>query len=287
MPKANVLLTLNSYIESLTELRQILADFRSRGLSLGFVPTMGALHTGHKNLVEKSVAENDQTLVSIFVNPTQFNNADDLKNYPRTLEKDLDFLSDIPNLHVFAPTIQSIYPENETFVAMDLGSLGQVLEGQFRPGHFDGVVHVVHNLFKLVQPNRAYFGKKDFQQLAIIRKLQTHYKFPIEIVGCETVRESSGLALSSRNLRLSESDKVDSLIIYQTLQLCQSQKKNLNPKELKQWATDFFKQGNLTLEYLEIVCVDDLSNASDWSKPTVCCIAAFCGDVRLIDNMEL
>jgi pantoate--beta-alanine ligase len=287
LPKANVLLTLNSHIESTSVLHQILADFKSRGLSIGFVPTMGALHIGHRNLVEKSVSENDQTFVSIFVNPAQFNNADDLNNYPRTLEKDLIFLADIPNLQVFAPTIQSIYPENESFSAMDLGALGQVLEGQFRPGHFDGVVHVVHNLFQLVQPDRAYFGKKDFQQLAIIRKLQAHYKFPIDIVGCETVREPSGLALSSRNLRLSESQKSDALIIYETLRFCKTQKNKLAPQELKQLATDFFLQGNLTLEYLEIVNVDDLLVAADWSKPTVCSIAAFCGEVRLIDNMEL
>jgi pantoate--beta-alanine ligase len=221
------------------------------------------------------------------VNPTQFNNQEDLALYPRTLDADLDLLKTIKNGIVFVPSVADIYPENTSFKPFDLGNLDKVMEGKHRPGHFDGVVHVVHNLFEIVQPTKAYFGQKDFQQLAVIRKMNAHYGFPIEIIACETLRENTGLAMSSRNMRLSELEKKESLIIWQTLQFVKDNKVNFLPNELLVKATDYFKSGNLTLEYLDIVEVDSLEEAQDWESQTVCCIAAYCGKVRLIDNLLL
>jgi pantoate--beta-alanine ligase len=269
------------------ELKSVLNSFTIAGKSIGFVPTMGALHEGHKALVDKASEENELVVISIFVNPTQFNNQEDLALYPRTLDADLDLLKTIKNGIVFVPTVSDIYPENTSFKPFDLGILDKVMEGKHRPGHFDGVVHVVHNLFKIVEPTKAYFGQKDFQQLAVIRKMNAHYGFPIEIIACETLRENTGLAMSSRNMRLSELEKKESLIIWQTLQFVKDNKVNFLPNELLVKATDYFKSGNLTLEYLDIVEVDSLEEAQDWKSQTVCCIAAYCGKVRLIDNLLL
>jgi pantoate--beta-alanine ligase len=269
------------------ELKSVLNSLTIAGKSIGFVPTMGALHEGHKALVDKASEENELVVISIFVNPTQFNNQEDLALYPRTLDADLDLLKTIKNGIVFVPTVSDIYPENTSFKPFDLGILDKVMEGKHRPGHFDGVVHVVHNLFKIVEPTKAYFGQKDFQQLAVIRKMNAHYGFPIEIIACETLRENTGLAMSSRNMRLSEQEKKESLIIWQTLQFVKDNKVNFSPNELLIKAIDFFKSGNLTLEYLDIVEVDSLEEAQDWESQTVCCIAAYCGKVRLIDNLLL
>jgi pantoate--beta-alanine ligase len=269
------------------ELKSVLNSFTIAGKSIGFVPTMGALHEGHKALVDKASEENELVVISIFVNPTQFNNQEDLALYPRTLDADLDLLKTIKNGIVFVPSVADIYPENTSFKPFDLGILDKVMEGKHRPGHFDGVVHVVHNLFKIVEPTKAYFGQKDFQQLAVIRKMNAHYGFPIEIIACETLRENTGLAMSSRNMRLSELEKKESLIIWQTLQFVKDNKVNFLPNELLVKATDYFKSGNLTLEYLDIVEVDSLEEAQDWESQTVCCIAAYCGKVRLIDNLLL
>ena len=269
------------------ELKTVLNSFKIAGKSIGFVPTMGALHEGHKTLVDKASKENELVVISIFVNPTQFNNQEDLALYPRTLEADLDLLKTIENGIVFVPSVTDIYPENTSFKPFDLGILDKVMEGKHRPGHFDGVVHVVHNLFEIVEPTKAYFGQKDFQQLAVIRKMNAHYGFPIEIIACETLRENTGLAMSSRNMRLSEQEKKESLIIWQTLQFVKDNKVNFLPDELIIKATDHFKSGNLTLEYLDIVEVDSLEEAINWDSQTVCCIAAYCGKVRLIDNLLL
>jgi pantoate--beta-alanine ligase len=255
-------------IKTARELNDSLKTARLKKKIVGFVPTMGALHNGHLSLVKRAFLENHFVVVSIFVNPTQFNNQEDLKHYPRTLEKDIDLLSSFENLIIFAPNIEEIYPENEVFTPIDLGGLDKVLEGEFRPGHFQGVVHVVHNLFRLIMPNKAYFGMKDFQQLAIIKFMNKHYGFPLEIVACETLREETGLAMSSRNMRLSEHDKG-----------------NFSPKELQVKAIEFFKLGKLELEYLAIVDSETLKEADDWMSSNVCCIAAYCGEVRLIDNL--
>ncbi|MEN9303531.1 MAG: hypothetical protein RL264_1960 [Bacteroidota bacterium] len=277
----------SSLVTTSKDLKSVLQNFQLENYNIGFVPTMGALHSGHKKLIVKALEENQKVIVSIFVNPTQFNNANDLLAYPRHLEQDLNFLSDLENVTVFAPSVTDIYPENEVFHPMTLGEIAQVMEGEFRPGHFDGVVHVVHNLFHLVRPQKAYFGKKDYQQLAIIRAMNVHYGFPIEIIAVDTERAENGLALSSRNLRLSSQQLEEALHIWKTLDWLKSNFNHLPFNVLKNEAVTYFQKGKLRLEYLQIVNQNTLQEISSKSEPAVCCIAAYCGEVRLIDNLEL
>ncbi|MFM6934455.1 MAG: pantoate--beta-alanine ligase [Flavobacteriales bacterium] len=278
MSKVTVIYT----ADELQEFRQKLTE---QNLSLGFVPTMGALHQGHISLIQKSTEENDFTLISIFVNPKQFNNSEDLKQYPRTLEADLTLLDGFKNCVVFAPNEAELYPENDGFVPMELGQIGRVLEGAFRPGHFEGVVHVVHHLFRLAQANQAYFGQKDFQQLAIIRLLTKHYGFQTRIIACPTIREASGLAMSSRNMRLTKSEREESLIIIETLRFVEQSKNIKSVSETLAQARSLFQQSSLSLEYLAIVDPETLSEITDWQENQICCVAAHCGSVRLIDNL--
>lgn len=275
----------NKLFTTSKDLKSALSLLRDNGFSIGFVPTMGALHAGHLSLVEKALSQNDWVVISIFVNPAQFNSQEDLAQYPSTLDSDLMLLGPKKKCIIFHPEIKEIYPSNESFAPMDLKGFDDVMEGKFRPGHFSGVVHVVHNLFQIVKANRAYFGLKDFQQLAIIRKMVSHFNIPIEIVSSETVREPSGLAMSSRNIRLNKADIQAALIIYKTLQFVKENKSKMNPHSLKVAAIEFFKSGNLFLEYLEIVDEKTLNYAEDWRTPKVCCIAAYCNKVRLIDNI--
>jgi pantoate--beta-alanine ligase len=268
--------------EALQQFRQKLNE---NSQTLGFVPTMGALHNGHVSLIKKSTEENDYTLISIFVNPKQFNNSEDLKQYPRTLDADLSLLEGLSNCVVFAPDEAALYPKNDGFIPMELGSIGRVLEGAFRPGHFEGVVHVVHNLFRLVEANQAYFGQKDFQQLAIIRLLTKHFGFQTRIIACPTVRETNGLAMSSRNMRLSEKERQDALIIIETLRLVEASKNKHSIQETLVTARSLFEQGSLSLEYLAIVDPETLNELTEWQEKQICCIAAHCGSVRLIDNL--
>lgn len=272
-------------IHTAKELRQFRQKLNENSQTLGFVPTMGALHNGHVSLIKKSTEENDYTLISIFVNPKQFNNSEDLKQYPRTLDADLTLLEGLINCVVFAPDEEELYPKNDGFIPMELGSIGRVLEGAFRPGHFEGVVHVVHNLFRLVEANQAYFGQKDFQQLAIIRLLTKHFGFQTRIIACPTVRESNGLAMSSRNMRLSEKERQDALIIIETLRLVASSKSKHSIQETLVAARSLFEQGSLSLEYLAIVDPETLNELTEWQEKQICCIAAHCGSVRLIDNL--
>jgi pantoate--beta-alanine ligase len=261
------------------------AQMSAEQKQIGFVPTMGALHEGHLSLIKKASSENDVVVVSIFVNPKQFNQSADLQAYPRMLEADKALLSGIDNLLIFAPNETEMYPNDLPFSPMPLGKIGVLLEGIHRPGHFEGVVHVVHHLFALVQPHRAYFGQKDFQQLAIIRQLNTYYGFGIDIIGCETIREPDGLAMSSRNLRLNSKDRENAVSISKALQFI---KKNVGKKpieKVKQDAGSIIEQAGLKIEYLEIVDPMTLENCTEWQQLQVCCIAAFCGEVRLIDNM--
>lgn len=262
-----------------------IGKLKDQNQSIGFVPTMGALHEGHLAIIERAAKENDYAVVSIFVNPTQFNNTEDLANYPRTLEEDLKLLSNLSNVYVFQPEVSEVYAENIFFDPMPLGYLASLMEGKYRPGHFDGVVHVVHNLFRLVQPTRAYFGKKDYQQLAIIRMLVNHYQFPIEIVACETWRSNVGLALSSRNKRLSPQGIQDALIIWKTLSFIKERKNTSSILDVKTAAISFFSKGSLSLEYLEFMNENTLMPAASWEEPVVCFIAAYCEGVRLIDNI--
>lgn len=269
-------------------LNEALASLKEAKKSVGFVPTMGALHEGHLALVKRALSESDIVVVSIFVNPTQFNNMQDLDKYPRMLKADVDLLNSIGEVIVFAPSVEEVYPENDAYTPLDLEGIDNVMEGEFRPGHFQGVVHVVRNLFQIVQPDQAYFGLKDFQQVAVIRLLTKKYNFPIQIIACPTLRETNGLAMSSRNLRLTEKEREDALIIIQTLKYIQSLKATKTPKEAKELAMDYFSNGKLRLEYLEIVNGANLKSLdNEWNEYSVVCLAAFCGAVRLIDNLEL
>ena len=271
-------------------LSQIVLELKKKGKTIGFVPTMGALHKGHLSLIKQSQKENDHTVVSIFVNPLQFNNADDLKNYPRTIDSDLEKIkkTSIKNTIVYLPIYEELFPKNDAFVLTDLNGMDKVMEGEFRPGHFNGVVHVVHNLFKHVQPKSAYFGEKDFQQLAIIKHITKKYCFDIEIKSCKTMRDKNGLALSSRNSLLNEEEKNKALILYSTLVEIKKQKENLSPKEALEMAHTLFKKSTLKLEYIHIVDSKTLSMlSSEWHKNSTCCIATQCGNVRLIDCMSI
>ena len=260
-------------------------QMRANQKQIGFVPTMGALHQGHLSLVKQACAANDVVVVSIFVNPKQFNQSADLQAYPRMLEADLALLNGLENLVIFAPNEQEMYPNDLPFSPMPLGRIGQLLEGAHRPGHFEGVVHVVHHLFALMKPHKAYFGQKDFQQLAIIRLLNTFYGFGIDIIGCETVREADGLAMSSRNLRLNAQERQNALAISQALHFVKNLAGTRTIEQVKKEACAIIKQAGLTIEYLEIVDPDTLENCVQWQKEQVCCVAAICGKVRLIDNM--
>lgn len=270
-------------------LKEAIVSKLKPGSTIGFVPTMGALHEGHLALIERAHKENEVVVVSIFVNPTQFNNPIDLEKYPRMIDADARKLEELGfSTLLFAPSVEEVYPENDTYDPIDLSGLDKVMEGKFRPGHFQGVVHVVRNLFQIVEPNNAYFGQKDFQQLAIIRHMTKSLKFKINIVGCDTLRQSNGLAMSSRNLRLNEQQKEDALILFKTLHYIKKHKDSFKPQELRSMAIQFFQESDLKLEYLDIVDAANLSSLqNDWSEQSVCCIAAFCGDVRLIDNMLL
>ncbi len=276
-------------VTTIQELEKLLALHRSLKNNIGLVPTMGALHEGHASLVRKSVGENRVTVVSIFVNPTQFNDKNDLLKYPRTLEADITLLETCGTDIVFAPTIDEVYPEEDTRT-FSYPPLDQVMEGKFRPGHFNGVCQIVSKLFLITRPARAYFGEKDFQQLAIIREMVRQYPFDIEIIGCPIVRENDGLALSSRNMRLSPTQRRQALTISKTLFAAQKQTGEYTLPKLKKWVEhEIEKAEGLELEYFEIVDGNTLQTVSDWKDADyiVGCITVFCGEVRLIDNITL
>ena len=269
------------------DLQKALSEDRSAGKTIGFVPTMGALHPGHLELVKRSVKENDVSVVSIFVNPTQFNDANDLLKYPRTLEADCDLLRSVACDYVFAPDVKEIYPEPD-MRQFDFGDLVTGMEGRFRPGHFNGVAQVVSRLFEIVKPDKAYFGEKDFQQLAVVRELVRQLDLPIEIIACPIVREKDGLAMSSRNRRLNENQRKQAVIISKALFESLKLKKDFSVPKLKRWVIDQINSaGGLEVEYFEIVNGYTLQSIEDWKDTTypVGCIAVFCGEIRLIDNV--
>jgi pantoate--beta-alanine ligase len=255
--------------------------------SIGFVPTMGALHRGHMKLVERAVAENDVSVVSIFVNPNQFNNKEDLLKYPRTLVADCDRLQGAGVDIVFAPEVEEVYPEPDNRL-FDFGSLATVMEGRFRPGHFNGVAQVVSRLFDLVKPHRAYFGEKDFQQLAIVRALVTQLNLKTDIVACPIVREGDGLAMSSRNRRLNKSQRAKAPCIFQTLSESDALRRDYSVHALKEWVISRINAvAGLRVEYFDIVDEHTLQPLNDWpdTQRPVGCIAVYAGEVRLIDNI--
>ena len=258
-----------------------------QGKSIGLVPTMGALHPGHTSLVDRSTAENDTTVVSIFVNPTQFNDPSDLKKYPRSPEKDLELLRSCGADLIFLPSEEEMYPEEEHRI-FDLGGLDETMEGALRPGHFYGVTQIVSKLFETVRPHRAYFGQKDFQQLVIVRHLVKLMNMDIRIIDCPIIRERDGLALSSRNVLLTPEQRQDAPFIYRTLVRARELSRTLIPRDVKAWVTLQFEQhATIELEYFEIVNDKNLEPVKSWSDQTnkVGCIAVRLGATRLIDNM--
>ncbi len=276
-------------IESLYEFQSEIESLIFNGKTIGFVPTMGALHEGHLALVNQSIAENDCSIVSIFVNPTQFNNPTDLEKYPRNLIKDAHLLKKIGCNIVFAPKASDIYDSKELELKFDFdfGGLDTVMEGQFRPGHFNGVVQIVSKLFNLVKPTKAYFGEKDFQQLAIIHQMVKVMNYNIEIVNCPIVREESGLAMSSRNERLSTEQRLMAAEIYKALDASCKLAPKLSPAEITEIVTTKINSvAGLRVEYFNIVDVSTLQTIRHWARPAVGCIAVFCGEVRLIDNIK-
>ncbi len=257
----------------------------------GFVPTMGALHQGHLSLLEQSLAENEITVLSIFVNPTQFNNADDLKKYPRTLEKDVELVKNLnKNILIYAPSVSDIYEGNTISTSFNYDGLENQMEGKHRPGHFDGVGTIVKKLFEIIKPTNAYFGEKDFQQLQIVKKLVAKYKIQVNIIGCEIFREKSGLAMSSRNERLSESAKNESELIFQILTKAKEKFSSNSANEVVAFVeNEFKKHPNFTLEYFEIAAEDTLLTCKRKvkNKKYRGFIAVFIENIRLIDNISL
>lgn len=278
-------------IKTKAELQNLVFGLKSEGKSIGLVPTMGALHNGHLQLIKRCVEENDVCIVSIFVNPTQFNDKNDLAKYPRTLEADAKLLEANGCFAIFAPDVNEIYSNeelNSTF-EFNFNGLDKVMEGKFRPGHFNGVVQIVGKLFELSTPDKAYFGEKDFQQLVIIRHLVATREYPIEIIGCPIVREKNGLALSSRNALLSDDEKQIATNIYKTLKESVEFQNNKTIKETIEWVeTTLNNIDGLRVEYFEIVNGKTLQSIENWCEVNyvVGCITVFCGAVRLIDNIQ-
>lgn len=270
-----------------TELENAITLERKQGKTIGFVPTMGALHKGHYALLQKAREECDCLVCSIFVNPTQFNNSDDLRKYPRNIEKDIAFIESLCDI-IFLPSVEEMYPVPPTDI-YDFGDLDKVMEGAFRPGHFNGVAMVVRRFFDMVKPDRAYFGKKDYQQAAIIKKLVELNKYPIYIVLVDTVRESDGLAFSSRNSLLSIEKRKEAPFIYQTLSQAKTFIYDKQLQEIKQWITNRFESNpHFQLEYVEVADAENLQILEhiEPSRKAVICIAAWLDNVRLIDNIE-
>jgi pantoate--beta-alanine ligase len=273
-----------------TDLQNHLLPHTTGKSAIGFVPTMGALHSGHLSLMERSVSENNITVVSIFVNPTQFNNADDLEKYPRTLEADAQKIATLSeNIIIFAPSVDEIYEGNTASVSYDYDGLEHQMEGAHRPGHFDGVGTIITKLFDIVKPTNAYFGEKDFQQLQIVKKLVQKNHLPVNIIGCAITREPSGLAMSSRNERLNETERQQAAFIYQALQQAQTEFATHTIEDVKASVNMAFAQHpEFTPEYFEIAAEDTLLPATKKEKTKYrAFIAVFLGNVRLIDNISL
>lgn len=279
-------------IKSVKELSEFVSTLKKEGKTIGLVPTMGALHEGHLQLVKRAVAENDAAVVSVFVNPTQFNDKNDLAKYPRTLEADAKLLESVGVKAMFAPAPEEIYTPEEMNARFefDFGGLDQVMEGKQRPGHFNGVVQIVSKLFTLVQPDRAYFGEKDFQQLAIIRRMVKVMNFNnITIVGCPIVRQPDGLARSSRNALLSDEQRKLAANIYAVLNEGKSFYNQTTVNELKSATIAAInRHEGLEVEYFDIVNGDTLQSIDKWDDAdyVVGCITVYCGSVRLIDNIR-
>jgi pantoate--beta-alanine ligase len=275
-------------IQSSVVLRERIADCRAKRISVGFVPTMGALHDGHLSLVAASRAQCGCTVVSIFVNPTQFNDKNDLKNYPRTLDADAKKLEGAGVDLIFAPSEEEMYPEPDTRV-FNFGDIDKIMEGEHRPGHFNGVAQVVSKFFDIVVPDKAFFGEKDFQQLAVIKQLVKQESYPISIVPCPIIRETDGLAMSSRNVLLGPVQRKSAVLISKTLFESKNKQVELSIEALKKWVIETInKDSELVVEYFEIVDDTYLKPVLSWNESNikVGCIAVRVGKIRLIDNIK-
>lgn len=273
-----------------SELQKYLSEIRANKVTIGFVPTMGALHEGHLSLIKKAKKNNDVTVVSIFVNPTQFDNKEDLEKYPQTLENDLKLLESVNCDVVYAPNANDVYDGNITSEEFNFDGLEHQMEGKFRDGHFDGVGTIVKKLFEIVEPNNAYFGKKDFQQLQIIKKLVEKYNIPVKIIGCSIFREEDGLAMSSRNTRLTKEHREVAPFIYKTLKKAKKKFKEKSVEELTKWVEKKFKKHSLLdLEYFTIADEATLETPekAEKNKKYRGFIAVYAGKIRLIDNIRL
>ncbi len=269
------------------QLREALNLHRDK--TIGFVPTMGALHQGHISLVERARRECDTVVVSVFVNPTQFNDKNDLKNYPRTPEADAAMLEAAGVDYVLFPSVEEIYPEPDTRV-FDFGQIDKVMEGATRPGHFNGVAQVVSRLFAIVEPDKAYFGEKDFQQIAVIRAMVAQLGLKLEIVDCPIVRDTDGLARSSRNTLLTVEHRAAAPHIYQVLSAAQSKLTEMTPQALTEWVVaEVEREPLLKVIYFQAVDALLLQQVSSWeeSERIQGCIAVQAGEIRLIDNIKL
>lgn len=276
-------------IRTKKDLSEITNKAKNEGKTVGLVPTMGALHAGHLSLIKRARKECDFVAVSVFVNPTQFNNANDLVTYPRTEEADCKLLESAGVDVAFIPSVEEIYPEPDTRV-FDLGEVANVMEGPMRPGHFNGVAQIVSKLFEMVNPDKAYFGEKDFQQIAVIRKMVEICGFNLEIVSCPIKREADGLALSSRNVRLTPEGRKTAPIIYKTLKDSVEYSQSHTLEETKNYVVNTLNATNgLEVEYYEIVDSISMQPVKDWKDTqngVQGCITVYCGDVRLIDNIK-
>lgn len=283
--------TLMKIFEKQADLNAYLQSVPAAHASLGFVPTMGALHQGHLSLLAESIKKNKHTVISIFVNPTQFNNPEDLEKYPRTLEADIAKIKTVSNeIILYAPSVQDIYQGQTIAQHFDFDGLENQMEGAFRPGHYDGVGTVVKRLFEIVKPTRAYFGEKDFQQLQIVKKLVKKLKLPIQIIGCPIFREPNGLAMSSRNERLTDTEKERASLIFKTLKTAKSKFKTQSAAKVTAWVAEVFqKSPEISLEYFQIADEANLQpcHRKNNQKKYRAFIAVFINNVRLIDTVSL
>ena len=276
-------------IKQVKKMKEFIGKLQSKNTKIGFVPTMGALHNGHICLIKISKSENDSTVCSIYVNPTQFNNESDLQKYPVTIEKDIDQLEKSGCDILFLPSTSEIYPDCEENEHYNLGTLETILEGKYRPGHFQGVCIIVDKLLKIVEPTILYLGKKDYQQCMVIGKMIKSKQYDIKVTLCDTIREEDGLAMSSRNMRLNETERITALKIIKALQNLKNNIKPGSVTNLKNDATNFLTANGYKVDYTEIADAETLEPVTDWDgeRKIVALVAAYLNDVRLIDNLIL
>ena len=275
-------------INTVFELQNLIIDLKKQGKTIGFAPTMGALHEGHLSLIAKAKSECDISVCSIFVNPTQFNDPKDLEKYPRTEEKDSKMLLSAGNDILFMPSVNEIYPPDlDLKNTIDFGEMAHVMEGAFRPGHFDGMAQVVKRLLDIVQPNRLFMGQKDFQQFSIVQNMLFQLKSDIQLIMCETMRENDGLAMSSRNIRLTPEHRKKAPLIYKTLLKAKKMSAKKSPEDIKKWAISQFLSPDFKPEYFDIVDGKTLQSITNFETTgfVVACVATWLGEVRLIDNV--